>query len=190
MKSLIEQVNNCDICAKHLPHSVRPVISVSKTSRILIIGQAPGRRVHETGIPWNDPSGDQLRDWLQIDKQQFYDNHSIAIMPMGFCFPGTSKSGDLAPRKECAPQWHDLLLKNMPEVKLTLLIGQYAQKYYLKESFNSVTGNVRQFKTLPSNFFPLPHPSPRNRIWQKNNPWFVTEVVPKLRLKVRSILKS
>ncbi len=190
MKPLISRIKRCDICAKYLVHGVRPVIRASHTSRILIIGQAPGRRVHETGIPWNDPSGDQLRDWLQIDNAQFYDESKIAIMPMGFCYPGTGKSGDLAPRKECAPQWHDLLLNKMPEVKLTLLIGQYAQKHYLMDAYKSVTESVRNFEMHQPNFFPLPHPSPRNRIWQKKNPWFVTDVLPQLRHKVSSILKS
>ncbi len=189
MQSLLSQIKNCDVCAAALVDGVRPVVQVSAASKILIIGQAPGRRVHETGIPWNDPSGDQLREWLQVDKEQFYTSDNFGIMPMGFCFPGSGKNGDLAPRKECAPLWHERLLACMQQVQLTLLIGQYAQKYYLPGTHQSVTENVRNYRVQLPEFLALPHPSPRNRIWLKNNPWFKTAVVPELRLRVRSILK-
>ncbi len=173
-----------------MAHGVRPVVRASEHSRILIIGQAPGRKVHETGIPWNDPSGVQLRQWLDVSDVQFYDTQLFALMPMGFCYPGKGRSGDLPPRPECAPHWHARLLKQMPQVQLTLLIGMYAQQHYLTDGFSTLTENVKQHERfLPANL-PLPHPSPRNRIWQKNNPWFNAEVVPKLQAQVRAILSA
>lgn len=186
MEDLIRQIGHCTICRNFLPEDPKPVFSVSPRSKILIIGQAPGRKVQESGIPWDDQSGKELRRWLDVSESTFYDPEIFGIVPMGFCYPGTGKSGDLPPRPECAPTWHHQLLTQMPEVKLTLLIGLYAQKYYLLErSMSTLTENVWHFGNFLPEFFPLVHPSPRNRIWQKKHPWFESEVVPALRETVR-----
>ena len=185
--NLLDQIRDCGIC-RDLPLGPRPVLRARESARILIIGQAPGTRVHETGIPWNDPSGDRLREWMNIDGDAFYDESRIAIVPMGLCYPGKGKSGDLPPRKECAPQWHGPVFEHLPNVELTLLIGQYAQNYYLGKTFSSVTKVVRNFETMPSPFFPLVHPSPRNKLWLKKNPWFEEDVVPALRRRVSDCL--
>lgn len=156
----------------------------------MIIGQAPGRRVHESGIPWDDKSGENLRDWLGVDSDRFYDPSYFAIVPMGFCYPGTGKSGDLPPRKECAPQWHELILSQLTGVRLTLLIGQYAQKYYLKQAVEkNLTETVRSFERYLPGYFPLPHPSPRNNIWKRKNPWFEQDLLPILKERVHFLLK-
>jgi len=182
MKHLINEVSACTHCTKFLPLGPRPVISVHPTSKLVIIGQAPGIRVHRSGIPWDDKSGDNLRLWLGMEKETFYNPEKVAIIPMGFCYPGTGKSGDLPPRKECAPLWHERLLQEMPQVELTLLIGNYAQKYYLgKQRERNLTETVRQFENYLPRYLPLPHPSPRNNIWQKKNPWFNSIVIPRLR---------
>lgn len=189
--SLLEEVTACRLCEAHLPHPPRPVVRASATSRLLIVGQAPGRRVHETGIPWNDPSGDLLRAWLRLDREQFYDETRIAIVPTGFCYPGKGKQGDLPPRSECAPQWHDRFLAAMPKIGLTLLIGSHAQAYYLGEKRKpTLTETVENFKEYLPHFFPLPHPSPRNRLWLKRNPWFEKDVLPELRKRVQKILPA
>ncbi len=188
MKTLLKQIKACQLCEPHLPHGVRPVVQASVGSQILIIGQAPGRRVHESGIPWNDPSGDQLRAWLGVDKACFYDPAVFAFMPMGFCYPGTGKSGDLAPRKECAPQWHQPLRQRLPAVQLTLLIGQYAQQHYLPGKHQNLTECVRAYQQHLPSYWPLPHPSPRNRMWQSKNPWFAEEVLPQLLTRVQQII--
>nr|WP_255874594.1 uracil-DNA glycosylase family protein [Microbulbifer elongatus] len=186
---LLKEVRACRLCEANLPLGPRPVVSAARSARLLIIGQAPGTRVHESGIPWNDPSGDRLRDWLQLDRDTFYDESHIAIMPMGFCYPGRGKGGDLPPRPECAPTWHQRLLEQLPNIQLTLLIGQYAQRYYLPHWYGSITENVRHYAdALPHGFFPLPHPSPRNTLWLKRRPWFEEEVVPALRAQVNEIL--
>ena len=186
MQNLLKEARTCTICSEHLPYFPKPIISVSEKSKILIIGQAPGQKVQDTGIPWNDLSGKELRRWLGVDSEMFYNTDIFGIMPMGFCFPGTGKNGDMPPRPECAPTWHHLLLAQMPHIKLTILIGQYAQKYYLKEKFNaSLTENVRNYKTFLPDFLPLVHPSPRNKIWHKINPWFETEIIPELQNIVR-----
>ncbi len=190
MKALLHKIGQCDTCKPHLVDGVRPVVRASANSQILVIGQAPGRKVHDTGVPWNDPSGVQLRQWLGVSDEQFYDTNLFALMPMGFCYPGKGKSGDLPPRPECAPQWHHQLLEEMPHIELTLLIGLYAQQHYLPTSYPTLTETVRQHELFLPTQLPLPHPSPRNRIWQKKNPWFVTEVVPKLRDRVAVILSS
>jgi uracil-DNA glycosylase len=153
---------------------------------LLIVGQAPGTKVHESGIPWNDPSGDRLRDWLELSPERFYDETDIAIVPMGFCYPGKGKSGDLPPRPECAPLWHDALLQRMPRLELTLLVGSYAQDYYLGKSGDTLTDRVRRYREFGPRFFPLPHPSPRNTLWLRRNPWFEEEVVPALRERLAS----
>ncbi len=197
LAELFRRVEACRICEAHLPLGPRPIVRGKETARILIIGQAPGTKVHESGIPWNDPSGDRLRDWLNIDKTLFYDQSRIAIMPMGFCYPGRDpKGGDMPPRPECAPEWHDLIRPLLPQVELTMLVGSYAQNYYLGK--NPVIGNekrktmtevVRQFAAvLERGFFPTPHPSWRTGIWQKKNPWYEAEVLPELRCRVSILL--
>ncbi|MEI8135563.1 MAG: uracil-DNA glycosylase family protein [bacterium] len=178
---LINEVNSCTVCQSFLPNPPKPIFSVSKTSRILIIGQAPGQKVQTSGIPWDDQSGKELRRWLGVEKEQYYDPSLFALMPMGFCYPGKKASADLPPRPECAPLWHHQLLAVMTDVKLTILIGQYSQKFYLGDKFlPSVTENVRRYKEFLPTYLPLVHPSPRNKIWQKKNPWFESEVIPDL----------
>ena len=187
MQELLRQIRQCRICEAHI--EPRPVLSVHPNSRLLLIGQAPGTRVHATGIPWNDPSGDNLRAWMGLDKAQFYDVERLAIMPMGFCYPGKGRSGDLPPRPECAPQWHAAVLEHMPHIELTILIGQYAQAYYLKDKKKgSLTETVAAFQEYLPAFLPLPHPSPRNRLWMRNNPWFLETVVPVLQHRIQQLL--
>jgi uracil-DNA glycosylase len=170
---------------------VNPIIAASSKSKIIIIGQAPGKIVHNTNIPWNDKSGDNLRNWLGIDKITFYNPDVIALMPMGFCYPGTGKSGDLPPRPECAPLWHNKLLAKMTSAKLILLIGQYAQNYYLgKKVKNTLTESVRSFKEYLPRYFLLPHPSPRNNIWQVKNDWFGSQNLPELKKRIRKIINT
>lgn len=191
MKQLLSQIHQCTVCAQHLAHEPRPIVTASAKSKLLIIGQAPGKTVHETGIPWNDKSGDNLRKWLQVEKEQFYNTDVFALMPMGFCYPGKNKTGDLPPRAECAPLWHQLLLQQMKKVELILLVGQYAQQYYLKEAAKeTLTQTVQQYKTYLPLYFPLPHPSPRNNIWMAKNKWFETELLPVLRKKVQKIVRA
>lgn len=191
MQQLLTDIKNCTICQEHLPMGANPVVAASPKSKILVVGQAPGIKVHESSIPWNDKSGDNLRQWLQVDKETFYNADIFAIVPMGFCYPGTGKSGDLPPRKECAPQWHNALLAMMPNIELVLLIGQYAQNYYLKEKAKkTLTETVRTHAEYLPKYLPLPHPSPRNNIWQKKNQWFGLEVLPTLRERVGEILNT
>ncbi len=189
MDGLLKDIRSCTICSEYLPKGPRPIVAGSDKSKLLIIGQAPGRRVHESGIPWDDPSGDHLRSWLSVDKSTFYDEDQIALMPMGFCYPGSGKSGDLPPRPECAEHWHDKMISGLKGVELTLLVGQYAQKHYLQKRFKSnLTETVRSFKDYKPEFLPLPHPSPRNRIWMKKNEWFEKEVLPYLQRRVADLL--
>ncbi len=191
MEALLRQIEQCIVCKDFLPYPPKPVLSISAESKIIIIGQAPGTKAHESGIPWNDASGDELRRWLNVDRNQFYDTSIFGIMPMGFCYPGKGKSGDLPPRPECAPLWHQQLLEKLTDVKLILLIGNYAHNYYLKDkSYRTLTENVAHYKEFLPKFLPLVHPSPRNKIWQKKNPWFEEEVVPELRKIVRDALKK
>jgi len=189
MSDIIKQALQCTICADKLTHGVRPVFSVDEKSRILIIGQAPGIKVHQSGVPWDDKSGVNLRSWLGITAEEFYDPYKIGILPMGFCYPGKGKSGDLPPRKECAPKWHPLLLPFMSDVQLTILIGQYAQKYYLPEPKKNLTETVKAFEDYLPHYFVLPHPSPRNNIWMAKHSWFKRDVLPILKQKVAHILK-
>lgn len=174
-----------------LPHAPRPILRASPTARLLIVGQAPGRRVHETGIPWNDPSGDLLREWLQLSREQFYDEFRVAIIPTGLCYPGTEKGSDLPPRPECAPYWHPRLRAVLPRIKLTLLIGQYAQHYYFGSRCKRTLGEtVAAWREYAPDFLPLPHPSPRNRRWLRTHPWFEREIIPLLRSRVKQILQD
>lgn len=188
---LLREIRACTECQESLPLGPRPIVQVGSNARILIIGQAPGRRVHESGIAWDDPSGERLRSWLGIDREQFYDPNLVALVPMGFCYPGTGPSGDAPPRPECADLWHDPLLSRLKKIEITLLIGRYAQKRYLPDaSRETLTAVVRQWKTSAPGIFPLPHPSPRNNRWLKNNPWFEEELAPALKKAVRSLLKK
>lgn len=184
LANVLNEVRRCNTCVPGLPHAPRPVVSASSTARLLIIGQAPGARVHASGIPWDDASGDRLRDWLNLSKDTFYDERRVAIVPMGFCYPGRGRSGDLPPRPECAPRWHQALLEGMPQIQLTLLIGQYAQRRYLPQAYTSLTAAVRDWRCHLPQYFALPHPSPRNNIWLRRNPWFDTEVLPALRQRI------
>lgn len=189
--SLLREVRACRVCAAHLPNPPKPILFAAETATLMIVGQAPGRKVHETGIPWNDPSGDRLREWLKLERAQFYDTRRIAIIPAGFCYPGTGENGDLPPRPECAPLWHPKLRAALPRIRLTLLVGSYAQAYYLGDRMkSSVTETVRAYHEYLPEFLPLPHPSPRNRGWLKSNPWFEKKVIPQLRLLVLSALKK
>lgn len=186
---LLAQIRSCEVCVPHLPAGPRPIVSAHPNASVLIIGQAPGRRVHESGVPWDDPSGDRLRDWMGVDKDLFYDREKIGIVPMGFCYPGTGKSGDLPPRKECAELWHQELLAGMPNIQLTLLLSQYAHARYLPgRRKKTVTETVRSWQEYLPTYLPLPHPSPRNNIWLKKNPWFALEVIPYVRKTVGDLL--
>ncbi|MEM7400435.1 MAG: uracil-DNA glycosylase family protein [Pseudomonadota bacterium] len=192
LDKLIAEVRACRECENDLPLGPNPILRAKRSAKILIIGQAPGTKVHACGVPWLDPSGKRLRVWLNVDERTFYDETKIAIIPMGFCYPGKGKSGDLPPREECAPLWHEKLLHHLPNIKITLLIGQYAQKYYLGNSKfydkKSVTETVKCWNQFAPHFFPLPHPSPRNTLWLKKNSWFEKTTVPQLRKSVRNAL--
>ncbi|WP_454441678.1 uracil-DNA glycosylase family protein [Vibrio bathopelagicus] len=180
--SLLTEIRQCTACEPHLSHGANPVIQAHPNARLLIIGQAPGIKVHESSVPWNDASGERLREWLGMDSNTFYDEQKVAIVPMGFCYPGKGKSGDLPPRKECAALWHRKVLQSLPNIQMTLLIGQYAQNYYLKDkATNTLTETVRNWQAWAPELLPLPHPSPRNNIWLKKNPWFESEVIPYIR---------
>ena len=188
-EATIAAARACTIYRAHLPLGPRPVFQIAPTARILIVGQAPGRRVHETGITFNDPSGDSLRSWMGIDREVFYDAARIAILPMGFCYPGTGKSGDLPPRPECAAQWRRPLLDFLPNIALTLVIGQYAHEWHLGDrQKGSLTETVKNWKDYWPEVLALPHPSPRNNIWLRRNPWFEEEILPILRDRVVHLL--
>lgn len=189
LERLLGKIRACRECEAFLPNPPKPVLRAGEAARLLVVGQAPGRRVHETGIPWNDPSGDRLREWMAVDRETFYDESRIAIIPAAFCYPGTAKGGDLPPRPECAPLWHPSLRAMLPHIELTLLIGQYAQAYYLGARRKAnLTETVRAWREYLPEFLPLPHPSPRNRLWLKRNPWFEEEVVPELRRRVAGLI--
>jgi uracil-DNA glycosylase len=190
LATILTQIRACTVCAEHLPLGPRPIVRASPSARLAIIGQAPGTRVHESGVPWDDRSGDRLRDWTSLDKFTFYDKERVAIVPMGFCYPGRdANGGDSPPRPECAPLWHAQVLDRMPEIHLTLLVGSYAQKRYLgprrKKTMTETVANWREY--LP-HYFPLPHPSWRNTGWLKRNPWFEAELVPDLRQKIMPLV--
>jgi uracil-DNA glycosylase len=189
LDSLLTEVRKCRLCAEHLPFTPRPVLRAAAGARLMIVGQAPGMKVQETGVPWNDLSGDRLRKWLSLSREEFYDESKIAIIPTGFCYPGKGPGGDLPPRPECAPLWHPRLRAALPGIRLTLLIGTYAQDYYLGSRAKKSLGfTVAAWKEYLPEFIPLPHPSPRNIRWFKMNPWFDEEVVPAMRLRVKELL--
>ncbi|AWW33134.1 uracil-DNA glycosylase family protein [Echinicola strongylocentroti] len=191
MQQLLKEIRSCDLCKESLPLGANPIVTGSPQSKIVIIGQAPGKIVHESSIPWNDKSGDNLRKWMDVDRAIFYDPNKIALVPMGFCYPGRGKSGDLPPRPECAPLWHRRLMEMMEEVRLTMLVGSYAQAYYLENrSRKTLTETVKNFHEYLPEYLPLPHPSPRNNIWQAKNPWFGEEVLPILKERVKRILEE
>jgi len=189
LDNLLKEIRACRVCEAVLPLGPKPVLRASPAAKLLIVGQAPGRRVHETGIPWNDPSGDRLRSWLGMSREQFYDERQIAIVPTGLCYPGSGPRGDTPPRPECAPLWHLRLQALMPHIELTLLIGQYAQAHYLgARRKKSLRETVQAYREYLPRFLPLPHPSPRNQLWLKQNPWFEAEVVPLLKDRVAQAL--
>jgi len=188
LEELQHRINACTTCAEHLVDGVNPVVAFEAKSKIILIGQAPGKVVHLSSKPWADKSGERLRQWLNVSEEQFYDTANFAIVPMGFCYPGKGKSGDLPPRKECAPLWHPEIFETLKHVQLTLLVGSYAQHYYLESSYPTLTERVKHFEEYLPEFFPLPHPSPRNNIWMRKNEWFGEEVLPELQSVVRDIL--
>ncbi|HAO23857.1 MULTISPECIES: uracil-DNA glycosylase family protein [unclassified Methylophaga] len=190
VSALLRDIRHCRLCAEKLPFEPRPVVQFHPSARILIAAQAPGRKVHETGIPFNDASGDRLRAWLGLSREVFYDDRRIAILPMGFCYPGTGKSGDLPPRPECAPAWRETLLSQFEDLQLTLVIGQYAQAYHFPYSKKTLTENVLDWRETWPDRVPLPHPSPRNNRWLKNNPWFAECLLPDLRRRVAEVLSD
>ncbi len=184
LEALLREVRACKICSASLPMDPRPVLQCHGSARILIVGQAPGRKVHESGIPFQDASGERLRSWLGVTSEIFYDERRVAILPMGFCFPGTGVSGDLPPRPECAPAWRNELLKSLKSVQLTLVIGQFAHDYHLPNAGSTVTEVVQSWRMHLPSVIPLPHPSPRNNRWLARNPWFEAELLPVLRKRV------
>lgn len=185
MKELLTSIRACTICSEKLAHTPRPVLQASPSSVIAIVGQAPGKKVHQSGIPYDDASGKRLRNWLGVDESTFYNDDIFDLVPMGFCYPGTGKSGDLPPRKECAPTWHQQVWDKMPNIQLILLIGQYAQRYYLPNNpYPNLTETILHYETHIDKFWVLPHPSPRNEIWLKKNEWFEQQVIPKLKNRV------
>jgi len=187
--SLLAEVRACTLCAEHLPLGPRPVLQLHPAARILIAAQAPGRKVHETGLPFNDASGDRLRNWLGLTREQFYDPELIAILPMGLCYPGKGKSGDLPPRPECAPRWRTPLLQTLNQLRLTLVIGQYALAYHLPEERSGLTRAVENWRRYWPAVVPLPHPSPTNNGWLARNRWFEQALVPAVRARVAEALQ-
>ena len=192
LAGLLENIRGCTICSAHLPLGPKPLLQVGTEARILIVGQAPGRRAHETGTPFNDPSGERLRSWMGITPLEFYDPTLVAIVPMGFCFPGTGTSGDLPPRPECAPTWHDAVLGTFTKIQLTMVVGQYSLKRYAPEPAGrpSVSGYVSNWAQTWPGLIPLPHPSWRNNGWIGQNPWFQTDLVPRLQARVQQVLSA
>lgn len=191
MQSLLAEIRACRACEAHLPHGPRPVLQVGRDARVLVVGQAPGARVHASGVPWDDKSGERLREWLGIGPERFYDPHAIALVPMGYCYPGRGTSGDLPPRRECADLWLDRVLAQMPHVELTLLVGAYAQRRFLgDERRASLTDTVAAWRDYGAARMPLPHPSPRNQGWFKRHPWFERELLPVLRARVAKALRG
>jgi uracil-DNA glycosylase len=188
LPSLLSEIRACTICTPLLPLGPRPVVQLSAKARVLIAGQAPGRKVHESGVPFDDASGNRLREWLGVTREVFYDPKQFALVPMGFCFPGTGRSGDLPPRPECARAWREQLLGHLRQVELTLVLGQYAQTYHFGKSRSSLTDLVKSWRSHWPQMVPLPHPSPRNNLWLRRNPWFEAELLPPLRERVSALL--
>ena len=186
LNTLLAEIRQCRLCEGLIPEP-HPVLRASETAKLLIIGQAPGTKVHASGIPWDDASGKRLREWMGIDKDLFYDESRIAIVPMGFCYPGKGRSGDLPPRPECARTWHGRLREHLPNIQCTLLIGSYAQSHYLSDSYKSLTERLRNWQELAPSVFVLPHPSPRNLMWLRKNPWFEQDVIPPLQDVVKDL---
>jgi uracil-DNA glycosylase len=190
LDQLLNEVRLCAVCAGRLPLGPRPIVQLSREARVLIIGQAPGSKVHASGVPWRDDSGDRLREWMGIAEETFYDDRRVAIVPMGFCYPGARASGDLPPRAECAPLWHERLLSHLHGRRLTLLVGAHAQAYYLMgRGKTNLTETVRDFRRHMPRIFPLPHPSWRSTIWMRKNPWFHSEALPALREAIAEALR-
>lgn len=187
--SLLDEVRACTLCEAHLPLGPRPVLQVHPKARILIAGQAPGKKVHASGVPFDDASGNRLREWLGVTREEFYDPMKIALLPMGFCFPGSGRSGDLPPRPECASAWRKRFLGHLRNLKITLVLGQYAQAYHFGGENSSLTERVKAWRTHWPYMIPLPHPSPRNNLWLRRNPWFEHEVLPSLRERVSAVLR-
>lgn len=189
LESLLAAVRNCRACEAHLPLGPRPVVRAAVTARVLIVGQAPGLRVHATGIPWDDPSGERLRSWMGVGKDVFYDESRIAIIPMGYCYPGRGNSGDMPPRRECAELWLHHLLAKLPRIELTLLIGQHAQRHYLgNRRKSSLADTTKAWREYTPRYFPMPHPSPRNTPWFQRNSWFEQQLLPELRTRIGALL--
>lgn len=188
-ESLLTEVQDCSICAAYLPHGPRPILQIHPLARVLIASQAPGRKAHDSGVPFDDASGDRLREWMGVTREVFYDSKQIAILPMGLCFPGTGKSGDLPPRSECAAAWRGQLLGHLHHLEVTLVVGQYAQAYHIGEARASLTETVRGWLSHWPKIIPLPHPSPRNNIWLSRNPWFEKELLPMLKQRVTGALE-
>ena len=186
--ALITEVRGCTICRAHLPHGVRPVLQIDPQARVLIAAQAPGRKVHASGVPFDDASGERLREWMGVTPAVFYDARQIAILPMGFCYPGAGKTGDLPPRPECAPAWRAPLLAHLRNVAVTLVVGRYAQAYHMDARPSTLTETVRNWKFVWPTIVPLPHPSPRNNLWLARNPWFESQLVPRLRRRIAQAL--
>ena len=189
MKELLKTIRQCEVCKAHLPLGPRPIVEASKNSKIVLISQAPGRVVHESVVAWKDQSGKKLREWLGVDEDTFYNTDNFAILPMGFCYPGKAKTGDLPPMKICAPTWHNKVWDNLENVQLTFLIGGYSQAYYFPNDKRNLTQKVEQFQEYLPKFALMPHPSPVNRFWRMKNPWFESDVVPELQKLVATILK-
>lgn len=187
LENLLTEIRRCRLCEGLVPEP-RPVLRARESANILLVGQAPGTKVHLSGIPWNDASGNRLRRWMDVDEDTFYDESRIAIIPMGFCYPGKGHSGDLPPRPECASTWHARLRAQLPSIRCTLLIGSYAQAHYLSDDYNTLTERVRHWRELSPAVFVLPHPSPRNQLWLRRNPWFESETVPALQEAIRELL--
>jgi len=189
LAALLEDIRACRVCEAALGFTPRPIVQAGAGARVLIVGQAPGSQVHASGVPWDDDSGDRLRSWLGMDREAFYDPDKVALVPMGLCYPGKGNGGDLPPRKECAPLWHAPLLASMPQIRLTLLVGQYAHAAYLPRALRpNMTAAVRRHAEMPSGLFPLPHPAWRSRLWMAKHPWFELEVLPVLRGKVNEAI--
>lgn len=191
LTTLLQEIADCRLCRGALAHEPRPVVVADRRARILIAGQAPGRKVHESGVPWNDASGDRLRAWLGVDRAQFYDPSRFAIVPMGFCYPGSGRSGDLPPRPECRATWHPRLMPLLDQVQLTLVIGRYARDYHLPaQAGEPLADTVAAWRALAPSVVPLPHPSPRNQRWVRERPWFEAELLPMLRARVATLLSA